>query len=77
MRYVYHKKAQVESVQIDPGYQVTLDRDYLNNSHVDGIAARRDAQDRNVLDVPHPIPGSDDELAGLEEARWQTNKKAW
>jgi hypothetical protein len=24
----------VESVQIDPDYQVTLDRDYLNNSHV-------------------------------------------
>jgi hypothetical protein len=34
VRYVYHKKAQVESVQIDPAYQVTLDRDYLNNSQV-------------------------------------------
>jgi len=34
VRYVYRKKAQVESVQIDPDYQVTLDRDYLNNSHV-------------------------------------------
>ncbi|MGD0929265.1 MAG: M1 family metallopeptidase [Candidatus Korobacteraceae bacterium] len=32
VRYVYRKKAQVESVQIDPGYQVTLDSDYLNNS---------------------------------------------
>ncbi len=32
IRYVYHKKAQVISVQIDPDYQVTLDRDYLNNS---------------------------------------------
>ncbi len=32
MRYVYRKKAQVQSVQIDPGYQVPLDRDYLNNS---------------------------------------------
>ena len=32
MRYVYRKKAQVESVQIDPDYQVTMDRDYLNNS---------------------------------------------
>jgi len=31
-RYVYRKKAQVDSVQIDPDYQVQLDRDYLNNS---------------------------------------------
>jgi len=34
VRYVFRKKAQVESVQIDPGYQITLDRDYLNNSAV-------------------------------------------
>jgi hypothetical protein len=34
VRYVYHKKAEVQSVQIDPDYQVTLDRDYLNNSQV-------------------------------------------
>jgi hypothetical protein len=34
MRYVYRKKAQVESVQIDPLYQVTMDNDYLNNSSV-------------------------------------------
>ncbi len=32
VRYVYRKKAQVGSVQIDPDYQVTLDSDYLNNS---------------------------------------------
>ncbi len=32
VRYVYRKKAQVRSVQIDPDYQLTLDRDYLNNS---------------------------------------------
>jgi hypothetical protein len=32
VRYVYRKKAQVTSVQIDPEYQVTMDRDYLNNS---------------------------------------------
>ena len=32
VRYVYRKKAQVTSVQIDPDYQVTMDRDYLNNS---------------------------------------------
>jgi hypothetical protein len=32
VRYVYRKKAQVDSVQIDPDYQVTLDSDYLNNS---------------------------------------------
>ena len=34
VRYVYHKKAQVASVQIDPAYQVTLDSNYLNNSQV-------------------------------------------
>ena len=34
VRYVFRKKAKLESVQIDPGYQVTLDRDYLNNSRV-------------------------------------------
>jgi len=32
VRYVYRKKAQVLSVQIDPDYAVTMDRDYLNNS---------------------------------------------
>ena len=32
VRYVYRKKAQLESVQIDPDYQLTMDRDYLNNS---------------------------------------------
>jgi hypothetical protein len=32
VRYVYRKKAQVDSVQIDPDYQVTFDSDYLNNS---------------------------------------------
>ena len=34
MRYVYRRKAKVESVQIDPDYRITLDRDYLNNSYV-------------------------------------------
>ncbi len=34
VRYVYRKKAQVESVQIDPAYQVPMDDDYLNNSQV-------------------------------------------
>ena len=32
VRYVYQKKAQVASVQIDPGYRVLLDGNYLNNS---------------------------------------------
>jgi hypothetical protein len=36
VRYVYVKKAQVVSVQIDPDYRVTMDRDYLNNSVTDG-----------------------------------------
>ena len=35
VRYVYTKKAQVVSVQIDPDYRVTMDRDYLNNSDTD------------------------------------------
>jgi len=35
VRYVYVKKAQVESVQIDPDYRVTMDRNYLNNSDTD------------------------------------------
>ena len=34
VRYVYRKKAQVESVQIDPTYQAPMDRDYVNNSRV-------------------------------------------
>jgi hypothetical protein len=32
VRFVYHKKAKVESVQLDPDYQVPLDDNYLNNS---------------------------------------------
>ena len=32
---MYTKKAQIVSVQIDPDYRVTLDRDYLNNSLTD------------------------------------------
>ncbi len=32
VRYVYRKKAKVQSVQIDPGYRVTMDSNYLNNS---------------------------------------------
>ncbi len=34
VRYVFRKKAKLESVQIDPAHQVTLDRNYLNNSRV-------------------------------------------
>jgi hypothetical protein len=34
VRYVYRKKAEVKSVQLDPAYQVMLDNDFLNNSHV-------------------------------------------
>jgi hypothetical protein len=41
VRYVYRKKAQVESVQIDRGYRVVLDSNYLNNSHV--VASQRKA----------------------------------
>jgi hypothetical protein len=32
VRYVYRKKAQVTSVEIDPDHKITMDRDYLNNS---------------------------------------------
>ena len=31
-RFVYLKKAKVLSVEIDPDHQITMDRDYLNNS---------------------------------------------
>ena len=31
-RFVYVKKAKVLSVEIDPDHQITMDRDYLNNS---------------------------------------------
>ena len=31
-RYVYLKKATVLSVEIDPDHQITMDRNYLNNS---------------------------------------------
>jgi hypothetical protein len=31
-RYVYLKKARVTSVEIDPQHEITMDRDYLNNS---------------------------------------------
>jgi len=34
VRHVYRKKAQLESVAIDPDYRVRLDSDFLNNSHV-------------------------------------------
>jgi hypothetical protein len=32
VRYIYHKKAKVVSVEIDPDHRVTMDNDYLNNS---------------------------------------------
>jgi hypothetical protein len=32
VRYVYHKKAKVASVEIDPDHKVTMDSNYLNNS---------------------------------------------
>jgi len=33
-RYVYRKKARIASVDLDPTYHITMDRDYLNNSFV-------------------------------------------
>jgi Peptidase family M1 domain len=32
VRYVYHKQAQIVSVEIDPGHKVNMDSNYLNNS---------------------------------------------
>ena len=32
---MYVKKAKIVSVQVDPDYRVTMDRNYLNNSDVD------------------------------------------
>ena len=34
VRFVYHKKAQIASVELDPDHKITLDRNYLNNSYV-------------------------------------------
>src|SRR5271157_2397513 len=34
VRYVYHKKARVRSVELDPDHRITLDRNYLKNSYV-------------------------------------------
>jgi aminopeptidase N len=34
VRYVYDRKAQVVSAEIDPSHQVWLDRDFYNNSYV-------------------------------------------
>src|SRR5271165_6586812 len=36
VRYVYYKKAKVESVELDPDHKITLDRNYLNNSYTTG-----------------------------------------
>ena len=33
VRYVYYKKAQIKSVELDPDHKITLDRNYLNNSY--------------------------------------------
>ena len=34
MRFVYDRKDQVASAEVDPGHQVILDRNYFNNSYV-------------------------------------------
>ena len=34
VRFVYHKKAQIASVELDPDHKITLDSNYLNNSYV-------------------------------------------
>jgi len=34
VRFVYQKKAKVESVELDPDHKLPLDRNYLNNSNV-------------------------------------------
>ena len=33
VRYVYYRKAQIKSVELDPDHRITLDRTYLNNSY--------------------------------------------
>jgi hypothetical protein len=33
-RFVYRKNARIASVNIDPSYHISMDRDYLNNSVV-------------------------------------------
>ena len=39
VRFVYHKKAQIASVELDPDHKITLDGNYLNNSYVAAAAA--------------------------------------
>ncbi len=34
VRFVYHKKAQLASVELDPDHKITLDGNYLNNSYI-------------------------------------------
>jgi Peptidase family M1 domain len=34
VRYVYRKKAQITSVELDPEHKITLDSNYLNNGYV-------------------------------------------
>jgi hypothetical protein len=34
VRYVYDRKAQLVSAEIDPSHQVLLDRDLFNNSYI-------------------------------------------
>jgi len=34
IRYTYHKKAKVESVEVDPDHKIHIDRNNFNNSHI-------------------------------------------
>jgi hypothetical protein len=34
IRYSYHKKAKVESVEVDPDHKIHIDRNNFNNSHI-------------------------------------------
>ena len=61
------RKPQVLSVQIDPDYQVTMDRNYLNNSNATEAAARqRSRRSRPTGLFCHAVPGPDVELAGMK-----------
>ena len=45
VRYVYRKKAQLQSVELDPEHGILLDSNYLNNSYV------KDAQRRATMKI--------------------------
>ncbi|MFY9730362.1 MAG: M1 family aminopeptidase, partial [Candidatus Acidiferrales bacterium] len=49
VRYVYDRKSQLVSAEIDPGYQIWLDRDLFNNSYTVNPDTRATRKLSNIL----------------------------